>query len=233
MVPPRASGKEILDDPGLDLAHWRGALREIRWVNRWLGGRRALQTGLGLALRGLPAGSTVEALDVGTGDGTLPASVAPWAARRGWELRWVVLDRAWSALRCCQETGNMWPAVAGEATTLPFREKSFDVVAASMFLHHFPAPTVVDLLRAFRRLARAAVIINDLRRSWLAWAAIFLISRGLGCHPVFRHDAPLSVLRGFTKHELAEAARQAGASGAVIRRCWAFRFVLVMPGGSA
>ncbi len=230
MPPPRSLEAELLDDPALGAQAVQAALREIRWVNRWLGGRHALRRGLAVALRDVPRGGTVEALDVGSGDATLPAAVVRWAARRGWRLRWVALDRSAAAAVLCRDVGRPAAVIQADALAMPFRERSFDVVVASMFLHHFPAPAVIDLLRNLRRLARIALVINDLRRSRLAWAGIWALSRALGSHPVFAHDAPLSVRRGFTAEELQAAAHGAGIQPRALFRCWAFRLVLVAPG---
>ena len=97
-----------------------------------------------------------------------------------------------------------------------------------MFLHHFPHEQVVALLRRFRRLARRAVVVNDLRRHALPWAFIGVVARATVRHPMFVHDAALSVLRGFTGDELAAAAREAGSERFGLVRRWPFRLVLTL-----
>ena len=51
-------------------------------------------------------------------------------------------------------------------------------------------------------MAKRAVLINDLERHLVSWAFISLAARITRRHPMFVHDAPLSVLRGFTRDEL-------------------------------
>jgi len=114
-----------------------------------------------------------------------------------------------------------------------FGAGSFDVVTASMFLHHFDHDDTVRLLRSFRQIARSAVVINDLRRHRLPWAFIKIFSYVTWRRPMFRHDAPLSVLRGFTVDELTRAARGAGVEAPRIERRWPFRLVLTLPADSA
>jgi hypothetical protein len=72
----------------------------------------------------------------------------------------------------------------------------------SQLLHHFENAEADRLLREMNRVARRAVIVSDLRRSWIAAAGFWLVSFPLRFHRVTRHDGVLSVLRGFTAQEL-------------------------------
>ena len=121
---------------------------------------------------------------------------------------------------------------AADAFHLPFAQGSFDVVTASMFLHHFPHDDAVRLVFGFRAIARRAVVINDLRRHVVPWAFIAMAGRLTRRDPMFLHDAPLSVLRGFTAEELVAIARDAGAAAPSIRCPFPFRLLLSVPGGA-
>jgi ubiquinone/menaquinone biosynthesis C-methylase UbiE len=119
--------------------------------------------------------------------------------------------------------------LAADAFELPFPRRSFDLVTASMFLHHFAEDDAVRLLAGFKRLATRAVLINDLERHLVSWAFIGLAARITRRHPMFVHDAALSVLRGFTADELRALAARAGASGANVRKRIPYRLLLTMP----
>ena len=123
--------------------------------------------------------------------------------------------------------------VQADATDLPYAPESFDVVMASLFLHHFSDEDATKLLKAFRTIARRAVLINDLRRHLVPWAFIGVAARVTGRHPMFCHDAPLSVLRGFTASELRNAAREAGAHRVTLSRKFPYRLLMTLPGASA
>ena len=83
-------------------------------------------------------------------------------------------------------------------------------------LHHFDDAEAETLLRECTRVASEAVVIADLRRSWLAIGGLLLASFALRFHPVSRHDGIVSILRGYTAPELRSmVARVTGVRPAV------------------
>jgi SAM-dependent methyltransferase len=100
--------------------------------------------------------------------------------------------------------------VVGDAFHLPFRLASFDIVFCSLFLHHFTDAQVVELLAAFRALARRAVCAIDLDRGPFSFHFIPATRWLFGWHPITLHDAPASVAAGFKRHELEALAKAAG-----------------------
>jgi SAM-dependent methyltransferase len=229
LTPPRSDRTEMMDRPGLARRDLDRALRDIGRVNRFLGGRRALLGALRPLLR--RGSGALELLDVGTGGADLPLAMVRCARRMGRQLRVTALDRdpviASIAARQTADSSQI-RVVAADAFHPPFAPGSFDFVTASMFLHHFEHDDAVRLLASFRRLARRAVVINDLRRHRLPWSAIHAIAWITRRHPIFVHDAPLSVLRGFTARELRRAARLAGGRTARVARRWPYRLVLTL-----
>ncbi len=235
-VPARRLDPEWLDRPDNPAAQVEGALADIRFVNRWLGGRRALRGPLDELFDELPRDRPVEVLDVGTGGGDLPLEMVAHGRRRGRRVAVTAVDRDPAAAAVAARAvaaGSDVRVVRADALELPFESRAFDLVTASMFLHHFDHDGVVGLLRIFRRVARYAVVVNDLRRHRLPWAFIKAFGYVTWRHPMFRHDAPLSVLRGFTDAELARASRDAGVETTRIERRWPFRLVLTLPAESA
>lgn len=224
-----------MDRPDNSADDLRQALADIRRVNRWLGGRRAMLGALRPILASLPRDRPVDVLDVGTGSADLAIDIEREVRRGGRSARVVAIDNDPATAAIASRRVNNQEAIhvlRADAFAPPFAAGSFDLVTTSMFLHHFSHEQIVTLLTRFRSLARRAVVINDLRRDRLAWASIGLAARLFRCHPMFVHDAPLSVLRGFTPHELNHAAVDAGAPKARTRRVWPYRLVLTLPGGA-
>lgn len=206
-----------------------GALADIRKVNRWLGGSRVVVEAVRPYLR---ADGTTRILDVGTGGADLPMAIVQDAARFGRRVEIVGIDRDPSTAALAASAAAGEPSITireADAFATGFADGAFDVVTASMFLHHFVHADAVRLIREFRRIARRAVLVNDLERHGIPWAFIWLGARLTRRHPMFVHDAPLSVLRGFTKAELAAIAKDAGGERAAVRDRWPYRLLLEVP----
>jgi ubiquinone/menaquinone biosynthesis C-methylase UbiE len=136
-------------------------------------------------------------------------------------LRTIGLERApllagAAATRCTH-------GLAADAMQLPFATGSIDIVTMSQVLHHFDGAEAEHLLQECTRVARVAVIVGDLRRSWLAVAGLWVSSFALGFHPVSRHDGVLSVLRGYTRDELRALVERATRCPATVRHRLGFR----------
>jgi ubiquinone/menaquinone biosynthesis C-methylase UbiE len=232
LVPPRRHDPELMDRPDNPVAELEGALDDICLVNRYLRGSKIMVNAVRPFLRGMGAGETLSILDVGTGGADLPKDLVLRGRRSRKQIRVVGVDRDPVTVAYARRLTDGIPEieiVQADAFRLPFPDASFDLVTASMFLHHFIHDDAVKLLAEFRRVARRAVVINDLRRHWVSWAFINLASRLTLRHPMFVHDAPLSVLRGFTKQELAAAAKDAGAAHATVVRRLPYRLLLTIP----
>ncbi len=75
--------------------------------------------------------------------------------------------------------------------------------------------------------------MSDLERSWGNWLGAKLLSWTLWArNPLTRHDGPLSVLRSYTRAELAALAAQAGLAHARVYRHLFERLVLTAPGSA-
>jgi len=123
------------------------------------------------------------------------------ARREGRAIEVVALDRdpviAGLAVRACAAYPEI-RVVEGDALDPPFADRSFDLVVANLFLHHFDLDAAVDVVSRLRRLATQAVLINDLRRHRLPHALFSAAGWILVRHPRAFDDGKLSVLRGFT-----------------------------------
>jgi len=198
ITPPRRRGFEYLDEPGVDPRLVRRSPADVALANALFGGTRAVLLEIEAVLPELTAGATL--LDVGSGVGDIAARARELARRKGIDMSLVTIDMAETlAVASRARTGN---AVRGDATALPFANRSVDVVMCSQTLHHFDDATATSVLRELDRVARLRVIVSDLRRSWLAAAGLWIASFPLGFHPVSRHDGVVSIMRGYAGDEL-------------------------------
>ena len=190
----RATDPEMLDEGVPDEEALR-SLADIRFVNRWLGNRGRLAS---IVRPYLEASPRPRLLDVGCGSADIPAyllSKTPRLVAVGVDIKLLHLEAAPREVR----------RVRADVRALPFPPRTFDVVMASLFLHHFDGPEVADVLRGLFALTRGALVINDLRRARLPYAFARATFPLLLRSRVSRNDGLLSIRRAFTRDELAAA----------------------------
>lgn len=212
---------ELLDGPLDDLAALAGNLRDLRRVNRLLGGV-ALSRG---AITALAEDRTdLSVLDVGTGGADIPMALVADAERRGRHLRVLAIDSRTEVLTAARaanpglDASTQVELRVADGRRLPFADRSFDVAHASLLLHHLEPGDAVALLTEMARVARRGVVVNDLDRSRLAWFGSLLVGHLFTANPLSRHDAPLSVRRAYTLQEARALAIRAG-----LRTVWSRR----------
>jgi SAM-dependent methyltransferase len=186
-------------------------LRNLRALNRCLGGYRNVLRGLACVMNGHQRGE-FSLLDVGAGSADVAASIARWARRRNVVARISCLEREGITVEQAADRTRDFAEVnfvRGDALRPPFAPASFDFVLASQFLHHFANEQMVSLLRSWARLARRAIIISDLVRHPLAYHGIRLLTRAWTSNIMTLTDAPLSVRRALTMAEWGDVFRVA------------------------
>jgi ubiquinone/menaquinone biosynthesis C-methylase UbiE len=201
LTPRRRDDPELMDAPGLPPDEVAGAYRVLRRVNeQFFGNRRSLRREVRRFLEE-ESPADVSLLDVGSGSADLPAAARADLVRAGLPATALALDRDPTALALAARFDL--GLVRGDALRLPFADRSIDLVTAAKFAHHFRGPSLARLLAEMARVARHRVIVLDIRRHWLAYWGFVAWSRLFTRNRLVRHDGPLSVLRGFTRDELA------------------------------
>ncbi len=211
---------ELLDFDAGTPQEIQDQLADLQLINRRFGGvsttRKLLESMVQRTGR-----RELSLLDVASGSGYVPNAAARQLATRGVRLQVTLVDRALTHLN-----GNGRRAVA-DALALPFRDASFDVVSCSLFAHHLEPEELVRFGNEALRVARAAVLINDLRRAWmhlaLAYAGFPLFRNRMS-----RHDAVASVRRAYTPPEIAQILSRTRAAGIEIHRSYLYRVGVIL-----
>ena len=167
----RVSPRELpeLMDGDCSYEDFRGCLRSLEQINRWLLGYRPTLAWLKRLPHGLR--DPVHIVDVGSGGGDLLRQIAGWARRRGIAVQLTGIDLNPYAARAAAEStpkelGIAW--VTGDA--LEYRpEKPVDIVVSSLMAHHLEDEEIIALLRWMEATAQVGWFINDLERS--EWSA--------------------------------------------------------------
>lgn len=211
-------GTELLDDPAANSGAVRRQLGDIARLNRWFGGVACVVRSLEPVFRRAGPGAWT-LLDIGTGCGDIPRAVARAARRYGISITPIGLERIPTAALLARAAGLA--AVVGDGNAMPFRHRAADVVLASQVLHHLSRQTARRWIAALDALARRAVVIADLRRSHAAMAGVWFATLAMGMSASTRHDAVLSLRRGYKKEELQGLMQAAGVHARVTGHRWA------------
>jgi ubiquinone/menaquinone biosynthesis C-methylase UbiE len=202
-----ADARELLDGPLDDAAALRANLRDLRRINRLIGGvdlsRRAIAA--------LSAGvADLSILDVGTGGADIPVALLEDARRRGRVLRMTAVDNRAEVLVAAREACPEIEGIDGlalelaDGASLPYADGTFDIAHASLMLHHLEPADAVPFLTELARVSTRGVVLNDLSRGRALVAGAWLLSRLMTRCRYTRHDAPLSVRRAYTAAEARE-----------------------------
>ena len=212
-VPQRTTTDELLDEHDAPRADVERSLRDLRWINRWLGGVRVYRW----MVRGLEPRSI---LDLGTGTSDLLESVPHVELRVGLDFK---IDHL-----LYRRGGSSLHRVVGDARQLPFRDDAVDLVTSSHFFHHFSPEENAQIVAESLRVARESVAITDTRRHYLPLFFVQLLCALRLFGRITRYDAPASVRQGYTREETAAIAERSGASQWKIVRKWPFRLVMLL-----
>jgi ubiquinone/menaquinone biosynthesis C-methylase UbiE len=221
MLVKRIFKNELMDDPSVPEERVHRALSELDVINTYLGGLSTTAKGL-KKLAGKLRSEPVTILDVGAGGSRR------FGSTDGIAPKVTCLDISESICHYRRERNPSETVLCGDARTIDFAESSFDIVHASLFLHHFLEEDIQELLGKFLRIAKCGVIINDLQRSGFALAGISILTKLFSRSDLVRHDGPLSVRRGFRRAELTHFCQTLPAASWSIEWSWAFRWLVVI-----
>jgi 2-polyprenyl-3-methyl-5-hydroxy-6-metoxy-1,4-benzoquinol methylase len=226
----RSLRPELMDDPGASPAELRVNLEDLKRINERWGGHRSTFTALSPALSRWPQGRLLKILDVGCGGGDLLVALARECRARNIPAELVGVDCGPGILEIARGAVSGFPEIRllrADALEPPFPEKSFDFVVCSLVLHHVPPQHAAQFLRGLGALSRSGVIVSDLRRGRLEYVVTFLFTRLFTRGRMSRLDGPLSVLRALTLDEARDLTCAAGWTGAVVRKCFPLRLLLM------
>jgi 2-polyprenyl-3-methyl-5-hydroxy-6-metoxy-1,4-benzoquinol methylase len=224
----RSLEKELLDGDDIPEADLFQNLRELDFINHWLGGYNISFAALKKVLK---KGRPFTLVDIGCGGGDTLKRIAAWNRRAGFDLNLYGIDikpvcidyasrnlKSETATLICDDYRNVFNHVA-----------KVDIIHACLFCHHLTQEELVQLVQ-FALKNKAVLVVNDLERNALAHYSIKWLTRLFSKSYLVKNDAPLSVLRGFKKREWQVIMEEAGAKSYSVRNKWAFRHEVIVYG---
>jgi SAM-dependent methyltransferase len=102
------------------------------------------------------------------------------------------------------------------------------IIFNSLFCHHFRDEALIKMLQWMHQNSQVGFVIADLHRHPLAYYSIKWLTQLFSKSYLVKNDAPLSVLRGFTRNEWRVLLEKAGIKNYKIKWKWAFRWLILV-----
>jgi SAM-dependent methyltransferase len=210
--------KELLDADEIPEADLIQNLKELKFINTYLGGHDVIKKGLKRFGK-----ENHKILEIGSGGGDnlmMLKKNFPENEYAGLDIKEVCIAYSNSL-----DSEIFW---IKEDYKKHQPEKTYDLIFNSLFCHHFDDESLVEMLKWMNKNSTKGFFIGDLHRHKLAHFSIKFLTKLFSKSYLVKNDAPLSVQRGFTKKEWKILLKKARIENYSISWCWAFRHLIVV-----
>jgi len=226
MFKNRSKRLELLDAdeiPEMDLFQ---NLKELHFINKFLGGYRITFDGLKKIIKN---DREYTLIDIGSGGGDTLKEINVWRKTNKYKINLVGIDLKQTCINYSlqNEEINEITFICDDYLNALKHINNIDIIHASLFCHHLSEDKIIELI-AFAQKAKATLLINDLERNPIAYYAIKFLTSLFSSSYLVKNDAPLSVLRGFKKREWKNIIEKSNATNYSLKNMWAFRHQVII-----
>lgn len=221
----RTDKEELMDDFSIGGELLKDTLNKLEKINRWLGGNRVSINALKSILKDHPKEIELKIVDIGCGHGDILRDVAKFGREKGYSMKLIGIDANPSAINYANELSLQYPElsfVSEDIFSENFKKREFDIVMATLFLHHFKEKQLVSFLRNTLDQTKIGIVVNDLHRHRLAYYLFMLLSVFIK-NKMIVNDGLISVLRGFKRRDLIRISQKLKVQPQITWK-WAFRY---------
>jgi hypothetical protein len=225
----RTDKEELMDDFSIGGDLLRDTLDKLENINRWLGGNLMTVKALKKVLKNHPKEQELTIADIGCGHGDILRDVAKFGRKNGYKMKLIGMDANPTAIAYADELSTEFPELSFKTEDIfseAFKNRKFDVVLATLFLHHFKEAQLVSFLGNTLKQTKIGIVVNDLHRHRLAYYLFMLLSVFIKNNMIIE-DGLTSVLRGFKRNELAHISKKLKVKPQISWK-WAFRFQWIL-----
>ncbi len=231
MFEVRSYKKEFLDADDIPKELLFQNLRELEFINKYLGGHKVSLHGLKKIM--IDKSKTYQILDIGCGGGDSLKAVAKWANNNNYKIKLTGIDlkqdcidfakKNCANINCsfiCDDFRNALQDFGNPKSEIT-------IVHASLFCHHFTENDIKAFVKTCSE-HNAVFLVNDLERHPFAYYSIKFLTYLFSKSPLVKNDAPLSVLRGFKRKEWQSILNGAAMKNFSVKNRWAFRHLVTV-----
>ena len=224
----RSTQKELLDRDDIPFGDIRQNMHELNTINTLLGGHSITIKGVKRLLKQKQQSPPL-ICEIGCGGGDNLHAISSYLQKENFPLEMIGID---IKKECVETAQQMYPNeqtvwIQSDYKKVQFAE-SADIIFSSLFCHHFTNVELVEQLQWMNKNSLKGFFINDLHRHPIAYYAILFITKLFSRSYLVKNDAPISVLRGFTKKEWQLLLDKAGIANYTIQWKWAFRHLIMV-----
>lgn len=225
----RTDKEELMDDFSIGGDLLRDTLDKLENINRWLGGNLMTVRALKKVLKNHPKEQELTIADIGCGHGDILRDVAKFGRKNGYKMKLIGMDANPTAIAYADELSTEFPELSFKTEDIfseAFKNRKFDVVLATLFMHHFKEAQLTSFLGNTLKQTKIGIVVNDLHRHKLAYYLFVLLSVFIKNNMIIE-DGLTSVLRGFKRNELAHISKKLKVKPQISWK-WAFRFQWIL-----
>ncbi|MCY9695322.1 methyltransferase domain-containing protein [Paenibacillus alginolyticus] len=225
----RAKALELMDDHTTGGLELREALRHLQILNRIFGAAGPTLYGLQRLWMEADKPRRLSVLDIGSGSGDVNRHILRWADENRIDLKITLVDITEEA---CEEARLLFrneprvDVIRNDLFELP--EGCADVITGTQFVHHFNTDELPNVINCMLKASRLGVVINDIHRHWIPWAAVWLTARIVSSNRYIVNDGPLSVAKGFRSEDWNNLRNALSAAKMFYSWRPLFRYVIVV-----
>jgi ubiquinone/menaquinone biosynthesis C-methylase UbiE len=227
----RSVDLELMDDLQCKGQVVDQSLYELDVINKWLGGNQVTIDSISSLLDSTDKQRPLVIADIGCGSGDMVTRIARWGSQTGRQLKVVGIDANPNIIDYARKKSYGLDNISFEVMNVledTFASNRFDIVVATLFMHHFTNDQLIRLFRLLNDQTRIGFVVNDIHRHALAFHSIRLLTALFSRSPMVKHDGPLSVQRAFTRSDLKSILSNAGIKNYTLQWRWAFRWQLIV-----
>ena len=230
----RSYQSELLDDEDIPTEDLYQNLRELAFINRYLGGHSVVLDGIKYFINSEISDITenISIFEIGSGGGDNLRAIGKFLQKKniGYQLGGVDLKE--DCIKFAEGFETKPSKISyqiADYQLATFGEGKPDIIFNSLFCHHFKEDDLIKMLQWMHQNSRVGFVIADLHRHPLAYYSIKWLTQFFSKSYLVKNDAALSVLRGFSRAEWVILLEKAGIKHYKIRWKWAFRWLILSP----
>lgn len=224
----RSYKKELLDGVNIPFPDIAENMRELDYINSHLGGHQITIKGFKIFASDK---KNISICEIGCGGGDNLKVLSNYSNNKNINSSFTGIDINAECIKFARKNSDLYQInfIESDYKKVVFGNNKPAIIFSSLFCHHFTEEELIEMLMWMKENATLGFFINDLHRHPLAYHFIKFATRIFSKSYLVKHDAPLSVLRGFTKKEWLDLLNKAGIKNFTIQWKWAFRYLITVP----